>query len=470
MLKNDEIENRKLQQEKQILENQLKEAKIDQLKEKVGVIERLSQVYYELDLKSEYKDFLEKYVTPLGNDCFNNSSEIMFFIGLGLFQEFKFKESELYIKRSLEVNPLNYKALNTLACIIVELNPQQKHQYIEILKQVLKIKEDYYRAHFNIATAYEDIKDFQNAEYHYKRSIELNPELFKLYYTYIYFLLSFNKVNEALKIITQIEAKFTQDQQVYDIYQLYFQCYFELNQFEISYKYALMSIKIDSEQFSGHVNSGNALFGLGQFEKAIQSIKTGIEKKLKDTSKGKDFIRCNIEYYNIGLCYLQLNQLDNALQSFEKSIVEDKSYNSSYKQIMKIYLQKQNYTGFLDVFEQSILNTQNKNRSLIASFVLDHGFQIPVQRIESFMQKMILNGLNNNIIINSIYYQMKDETTKVDYSLTSKRQIYYSIYKLLSEKYLRISQTLQILTSYEKIIKNSLQFQQKYSIWDLLID
>lgn len=68
-----------------------------------------------------------------------------------------------------------------------------------------------------------------------------------------------------------------------------------------------------TEELREELNSGNSLFGAGEYEKAITAYKTVIEK----------FPDAAVLYQNIGNCYFQMEQYDQAEKNYLKVLEKD---------------------------------------------------------------------------------------------------------------------------------------------------
>ncbi|HWG20596.1 MAG TPA: tetratricopeptide repeat protein [Terracidiphilus sp.] len=75
-------------------------------------------------------------------------------------------------EQAIELDPRYEEALYNLALIEEEVDAQKT---VELLERAIEIDSDYGLAHHELGGVYEGLKDLTRAEYHFRRSIEIDP-------------------------------------------------------------------------------------------------------------------------------------------------------------------------------------------------------------------------------------------------------------------------------------------------------
>jgi tetratricopeptide (TPR) repeat protein len=75
-------------------------------------------------------------------------------------------------EQAIELNPRYEEALYNLAQVEEETDPQKA---AELLERAIEIDPDYALAHQKLGVLYEEVKDLTRAEYHFRRSLEIDP-------------------------------------------------------------------------------------------------------------------------------------------------------------------------------------------------------------------------------------------------------------------------------------------------------
>ncbi|MCX8084171.1 MAG: tetratricopeptide repeat protein [Calditerrivibrio sp.] len=113
-------------------------------------------------------------------------------------------DAERYIKRAIELKPNELEYLNLLATIYATRN--ETLRAIDIWK---KIGEDpkYPTPEvifYNIASAYMQIRNYKEAEYYFKRSIEANPRVLSTYMVLADLYVQQKRFDEAANLYSQV--------------------------------------------------------------------------------------------------------------------------------------------------------------------------------------------------------------------------------------------------------------------------
>lgn len=84
-----------------------------------------------------------------------------------------FKESEQYFKEILKINPKYIMAITNYANLKFQLN--QHDDAINLYNEALEIDNKSENIHYNIGLTYQSLGNFEKAEYHFSKMIEINP-------------------------------------------------------------------------------------------------------------------------------------------------------------------------------------------------------------------------------------------------------------------------------------------------------
>ncbi len=148
------------------------------------------------DYKSAIKELKEglKYVKK-------EKDKIYFYTNLGAYYSYlrRFKESESYLKKALELDPKNINVLNNLATTLADLH--KKNEAIEIFKKILEIDSMYFPAYTNIGFILQEKEEHKEAIIYFSKSIQINSKEPLSYSNRSYSLLQIGKIEDALKDI-----------------------------------------------------------------------------------------------------------------------------------------------------------------------------------------------------------------------------------------------------------------------------
>jgi len=137
-------------------------------------------------------------------------SDISFRLGIALDSNGEFKEALAHYRKGLEFNPSNYSIYLNMGITLGNL--EQYKEAIECYKKYSEHQDDA-SINNNIGSAYRSLKDFENAEKYFKKSLELSggvgaalPNLISLYS-------NFSKYEKILEL-HQKGIQYTEDQHV----------------------------------------------------------------------------------------------------------------------------------------------------------------------------------------------------------------------------------------------------------------
>ena len=122
--------------------------------------------------------------------------------GTFLKEDGKIKEAEIYLRKSIILNPKYANAYYNLAGIFIDKRDFQKAEIY--LRQAIKLKPDFAIAHYNLGFMLKDLGRFKEAELHTLNALEVYPHLSDAYY-------SLSTLNNTIKDQKWQEKLFSKD-------------------------------------------------------------------------------------------------------------------------------------------------------------------------------------------------------------------------------------------------------------------
>ena len=102
----------------------------------------------------------------------NDNADANHIIGCIRMSQGNYKESILFIKKSLDINPDDIGALISLGCALS--SKKDYRESIIAFKKVINLKEDISQVHFYLGEAYRQIEKFNDALDSFKKCLSLN--------------------------------------------------------------------------------------------------------------------------------------------------------------------------------------------------------------------------------------------------------------------------------------------------------
>ena len=104
----------------------------------------------------------------------NNNADANHIIGCIRMSQGNYKESILFIKKSLDINPNDIGALISLGCALS--SKKDYRESIIAFKKVINLKADISQVHFYLGEAYRQIEKFNDALDSFKKCLSLTPD------------------------------------------------------------------------------------------------------------------------------------------------------------------------------------------------------------------------------------------------------------------------------------------------------
>jgi len=195
-------------------------------------------------------------------------------------------------------------------------------QAIECFEKTLKLMPDLAEAHYNLAMAYAESKDYDKAVKEYIKTIGLKPDYIKARFNLalIYYdeLQMYEEAAKELQEILKLAPDYTKAKELLD---------------RISLDYSATAL-----------NSGLDFLGQDKFKEAEGQFNKVLAIK-------PDFASAK---YNLALLYLKEGNADAAKVKLEEIIKEEPSYVFAHRQLASIYFDENNFTQAEKYYQEVI--------------------------------------------------------------------------------------------------------------------
>ena len=194
--------------------------------------------------------------------------------------------------------------------------------------------------------------------------------------------------------------------------------FLQLHQFEVAERIYLKILEIDAESPQAYYALGRAIAQQGRFDEAIEYWQTTTQldadfieayrrqgivwQKLEQFEEAISCYRYFLEReadpqvcYNLGLCLLKSQRLEDAIAYFEKAIELDANFADAYSDLGYVWLKKSDRYAAISDFRQAILlnaefvldllrglETQSNRHRFLASLIEETDFEIVNRNLE----------------------------------------------------------------------------------------
>ena len=266
-----------------------------------------------------------------------------------LLEEVNYKEREKYHKQALELEPENQEVLQKLAEENQYDNPKIAIEYYMKLISLSKTPEEYYG---DIASVYEDSKQYIKAIEFYKKSILSGHDGYEgAYQEYIIDICKKIKSKDGIKILEEtLEVKPN-----FQTYKVLYKYYLKKKKKKKVLENALNYIEHSDEQSHNFISLGEKLFKKELYKEALAIF----EKVMNDK---KDYWTNEVMAVNaIGLCYLRIEpvNIDKAFEAFSQAHKLDEDEEAIWNNIKlcgNTFLANEEYDKALDIYSFCIKN------------------------------------------------------------------------------------------------------------------
>ena len=139
----------------------------------INILNNLGNLKKDLNLINESINYFKKSLT-----INNNIVETHFNLAVTYQSSGEFKKSKEHLKKALEINP-NFTEADRVLSLVTKYDENNEH-FKFMLKKVSDSKlNDYevHQLHFGLGKCYEDIKDYENAFFHYNKGNSIKKKI-----------------------------------------------------------------------------------------------------------------------------------------------------------------------------------------------------------------------------------------------------------------------------------------------------
>ena len=214
----------------------------------------------------------------------------------------KLKESEIFIRKSINLNSNLYNSQFLLASILIELKKLPEAE--QPLLRTIELKPDFAEAHLNLGTILKDLEKLEEAEIATRKAIELKPDFAQAYSNLGTILNDLKRSNEAelsARKAIKLQPDFANAN--YNLGKILI----DLGKFKEAELYSRKAIELKPDFAEAHYNLGNTLKDLGKYKEAELSQSQAI--KLKPNFADAHF--------NLSLIELVQGNYQSGLENYE---------------------------------------------------------------------------------------------------------------------------------------------------------
>lgn len=251
---------------------------------------------------------------------------VSYFYGLFLFDQQKYSEASKMLDKAFKADPRKYPYLQAYA---ESLEKEKRYKSVIALLETGEFNEKrMYRSYVSLSNAFYYLEKYEEALNYINKALELNNQN-----TYIFYLKSrvyyaMEKYTEAEK---EIDTAVVLDMRNFDNYMMYARILSKKGDFKGAIEKIEAAEKIDSADQELMLMKGIVYRNLEDFKSALQYF-----RKVTDNTLRKE------AYLEIGECYLQLNNQNEAMKYFKRA--EASGNRLANKHLARIYYE----TGKLD--------------------------------------------------------------------------------------------------------------------------
>lgn len=215
-------------------------------------------------------------------------------MGLAAHQRGESEKAAYLIEKAIFLDPDRHNFHNSLGVIYeARKQPQKafisflhaatiKKDYLEAIRNIIRIRPEYYPAYFNLGVAFQHAGQYEEAARAYVRTLTIKPDFMNAYNNLGIVLHRLGKIREAIEIYNQV-------------------------------------INNREDAFEAYNNLGIALHDLGQTREAIHNLNLAIQ--------------CHPQYaeafFNLGRIVRETGDIQTAIQYFQKAVAIKPDYEKA---------------------------------------------------------------------------------------------------------------------------------------------
>ncbi len=240
-------------------------------------------------------------------------------MGLAAHQKGKSEKAVCLIEKAILHDPDRYNFHNSLGVIYeARKQPQKafisflqaatiKKDYMEAIRNIIRIRPEYYPAYFNLGVALQHAGHYEEAAKAYVRTLTIKPDFTDAYNNLGIVLHGLGKVREAIKIYNQV-------------------------------------IKSRKDAFETYNNLAIALHDLGQVEEAIHNLQLAIQYHPQYAEA----------FFNLGRFVKETGDIRMAIQYLQKAVAIDPDYEKALFELGIVLQEAEEITAAAEVLQKVI--------------------------------------------------------------------------------------------------------------------
>ncbi len=244
-----------------------------------------------------------------------------------------------YLKKSIDADPVNVQVLSNYGII-----QQQLHNFpdaIAALQEAVRLKPDFYQAHYNLANALVEYDQPSAALPHYQQVISLAPDFADAYFNFGLALKKLQRLDEAVAVMLKAHRLTPHDSNVLFNLGLIYHLNGRPDKAVLSYQQA---VGLSPNHETAWYNLGIALYDFKEFAEAIKAFQQVLAINPH-----------NVEALNnLGIACQDADLTDQALAVFQKAIKLRPDLFEAYANLGNVYQQKELFAEAVSAYQQTI--------------------------------------------------------------------------------------------------------------------
>ncbi len=228
------------------------------------------------------------------------------------------------------------------------------------------VKEDssFFDAYLDLAYCYAMVGDFEEAEYHSNRALEIreNDVDALLILSFVYHKFGF--FDDEIEILNKVLNIGVDRGTEAEIFLNLGNAYYEKNDSKRALAYYKKVLEIEPDNVEAYVNLGNAYFSIEEFKKSVESYLLALQYDPEDS---------NI-YSNLGVAYIEMGEKEKAFKYLKASIRLDPYNESAHYNLGVLYTMEGNQDRAVEQYHRLLELKSEMAQSLLKIIELKNRF------------------------------------------------------------------------------------------------
>ena len=240
---------------------------VDIKNDETNLLNLMGITCYKLDKLKESENYLKNSI-----NINNNDFQTYLNLGMVLNKSGKYSESIKFISLSLKLNPRNTESYNQMG---IAYNKMLKNNdALNFFSKAINLNKNYYSSYVNMGLTHALLKNYEIANKYYLKAIDLKPQNLDVYY---YLGNSLNEIGQYEKSIEAYTKVIKSNPKHVKAYNHMGIAYSEINKFDDAIRLYKTAIEINPKYKKPYNNLGHALRQTGKVLEAIKSYDQAIK-------------------------------------------------------------------------------------------------------------------------------------------------------------------------------------------------